>query len=132
LKTGAFLSTRDLFLQVDNEKTQKNQRMHDQLLLLATIIAQCWRPVAYSGALDLLYWAMRAGIILAHCHGHQNGQQSRCMFLFLFYLLLPWQPLGRYGASSRPMAASSGFWGSPEHAALSNAACIAPMCLHSH
>jgi hypothetical protein len=36
--------------------------MHDRLHLLATILAQWWRPVASSEALDLLYcyWAMQA------------------------------------------------------------------------
>jgi hypothetical protein len=34
--------------------------MHDQMLLLAAILAQWWRPVASSEALDLLYWVMCA------------------------------------------------------------------------
>jgi hypothetical protein len=42
------------------------------------------------------------------------------------------QPLGQYGASSCPMVASSGFWGSLGHAALGNAICIAPACLHGY
>ncbi len=58
LKTGAFASTGNLFLQVDNERTQKNWHMHDQLLLLAAILDQWQRSVASSEALDLLYWAM--------------------------------------------------------------------------
>ena len=43
----------------------------------------------------------------------------------LFCLLSPWRPPRRYGASSRPMVASSGFRCSPGHAALSDAACSA-------
>jgi len=39
----------------------------------------------------------------------------------LFCLLLPWWPPRRYGASSRPMAASSGFRCSHGHAALGDA-----------
>jgi len=38
--------------------------------------------------------------------------------------------MGQYGASSRPMAVSSGFQNSPGHAALGDAICIAP--LHHH
>jgi hypothetical protein len=41
-------------------------------------------------------------IVLAHCRGHQNGQQSWSIFSLSFQLLLPWQPLGQYGASSHP------------------------------
>jgi hypothetical protein len=40
--------------------------------------------------------------------------------------MLPWWTLGQYGASSCPMPASSGFWSSPGHGALSDAICIAP------
>jgi hypothetical protein len=65
-------------------------------------------------------------IVLAHHHGHQNGQQSWCIFSSLFCLLSSWQPPGQYGESSHPMVASSGFWDSPGHAALGYAICIAP------
>jgi hypothetical protein len=34
--------------------------MHDQLQLLAAILAQWWHPVASTKALDLLHWVMRA------------------------------------------------------------------------
>jgi hypothetical protein len=50
----------------------------------------------------------------------------------LFVCLLPWQPLGQYGASSRPMLVSSGFRSSPGHAALGNAICIAPAHCRGH
>ncbi len=72
------------------------------------------------------------GIVPAHRRGHQYGQQSWSILLLLFCFLLPWQPLGQYGASSYPMAASSGFRGSPGHAASGNAVCIAPKCSHGH
>jgi hypothetical protein len=39
LKIGALLSTRDLFVQVDDEKTKKNQGRLEQLQLSATIPA---------------------------------------------------------------------------------------------
>ena len=44
----------------------------------------------------------------------------------LFSLLLPWQPLGQYGASSCPMAAFSGFRCNPGHATLDDVLRIPP------
>ncbi len=55
----ALASTRNLFLRVDNEKLEKNQRSHVPFMLLEIILAQWWHPVASSEALDLLYWEMR-------------------------------------------------------------------------
>ena len=49
-----------------------------------------------------------------------------------FCLLSPWWPLGQYGVSSRRMVATSGFWCSPGHAALGDAACIASTPHHGH
>jgi hypothetical protein len=72
------------------------------------------------------------GIVPAHYLCHQNGKSFWYIFLSSFHLLLPWQPLGGYGASSPPMAASSGFQSSPGHAALGNALRIAPVDHHSH
>jgi hypothetical protein len=56
----------------------------------------------------------------------KTASQSRSIFSSLFHLLLPWRPLGQYGASSHLMAASSGFWYSPAHATLGNPLRIAP------
>jgi hypothetical protein len=53
-------------------------------------------------------------------------------YLSSFCLLLPWRPMGQYGASSCLMAASSGFWSSPGHAALGNALGVAPADRHGH
>ncbi len=60
--------------------------------------------------------------------GHQNGQQSWSMFSLTFCLLLPWQPLGWYGASSCLIVAPSGFQGSPGHAALGDAVSVLLRC----
>ncbi len=60
LKTGALVSTCNLFVQVDNEKTQKNQGRLDQLQLLAAIPAQWRHLVASNKALNLSYWGMSA------------------------------------------------------------------------
>jgi hypothetical protein len=70
------------------------------------------------------------GVVPAHHRGHQNGKSFWYIILLSFCLLLPWWPLGQYGASSRLMAASSGFWSSPGHAALGNALCVAPADRH--
>jgi hypothetical protein len=58
LKTGALASTCDLFVRVDDEKLVKNQHMHDQLQLLAAILARWQRLVASNKAVNLLHWAM--------------------------------------------------------------------------
>ncbi len=52
--------SRDIFLQVDDEKTQKKQGRLDQLQLLAIILIQWQCLVASNKALNLLYWAMCA------------------------------------------------------------------------
>ncbi len=61
-----------------------------------------------------------------------NHQLCWCICWLLFICLLPWWMLGRYGASSRPMPASSGFWSSPGHAALGDAVWIAPVHCRGH
>jgi hypothetical protein len=60
LKTGALASTRDLFLQVDDEKTQKKPAYAWPLHVLIAILAQWQHPVASTKALNLLYQAMCA------------------------------------------------------------------------
>ena len=57
---GALASTRDLFVQVDDEETQKNRGRIDRLQLSAAILARWWRLVASNKALDLLHRAMWA------------------------------------------------------------------------
>ncbi len=61
LKTGFLALTRDLFLRFWQWKHEKKRRSHVWCMLLGGIIlAQWWRPVASSEALDLLHWAMHA------------------------------------------------------------------------
>jgi hypothetical protein len=72
------------------------------------------------------------GIVPVHRRSHQNGLSFWYILSFLFRLLLPWQLLGRYGASSSLMAASSGFRSSPGHTALGDALCIALADRHGH
>jgi hypothetical protein len=44
---------------VDDENIKKNHRSHVRFMLSDIILAQWWRPVASSEALDLLHRAMR-------------------------------------------------------------------------
>jgi hypothetical protein len=55
---GALASTRDLFVQVDDEETQKNRGRIDRLQLSAAILARWQHLVASNKALNLLYQAM--------------------------------------------------------------------------
>ncbi len=132
LKTGALALTRDLYLQVDDEKTHRKPAYACPM----ASIGRNTRPMAASSG---FYQSPgpppldnARGMVPAHRRGHQNGQQSWSMFSSPFCLLLPWWPLGQYGASSCLMTVSSGFRGSPGHSALGNATCIAPTRLHGH
>ncbi len=61
LKTGALLSTCDLFVRVDDEKKiVKKRHMRDRLQQSAAILAQWRRLVASNKALNLLHWSMYA------------------------------------------------------------------------
>jgi hypothetical protein len=54
-------------------------------------------------------------------------------YIFVLFAVTLAGPPGRYGASSRPMTASSGFLSSPGHAALGDAAsCTTSTLLHGH
>ncbi len=132
LKTGALASTHDLFLWVYNEITQNKSTY-------AWLIASICRITCLMAASSGFYqspgppplgnaWCM----VLAHCHSHQTCQHSWSIFLLSCCLLLPWRPLGQYGASSCSMVVSSGFPGSPRHAALGDAICIALVHRRDH
>ena len=62
LLIGAYISTRTLSQQFDDEKHHKNKNRHwyVQLLKLEQRLAQWWHPVAYSKSPDRLHWAMCA------------------------------------------------------------------------
>jgi hypothetical protein len=106
------------------KKIEKNQRMHDQLHLLAAILAQWRHSVASNKTLDLLHQAMHTVLYRRTAVAIKIASKVG-PFLSLFHLLLPWWPLGQYGAGSCPMVAYSGFPGSPGHAPLGDAVCIA-------
>ncbi len=83
LKTGALASTCDLFVQVDDDKTQKKPSGRlDQLQLLATILAQWRRLVASNKALYLLYWVMR------YCTSAPPWPSKRPVFLVIFFAVV--------------------------------------------
>jgi hypothetical protein len=119
LLLGAIILLCACFQQVGNEKTWKHWRWYVQSATISTSTESSGPPKLGNAR----------GIAPAHRHGHQNGQQRWHILLSLFCLLLPRQPLGQYGASSCPMAASSGIQSSPGHAALGDAHCIAQVHL---
>jgi hypothetical protein len=63
------------------KKLEKNRHMRDQLQLLAAILAQWWRPVASSEALDLLHGAMHAE--LYRCTATAIKMASKVAAIFL-------------------------------------------------
>ncbi len=84
--------TRDLYLQVNDEKTQKKRRMCDRLQLSAAILAQ-WRcPVASTKDQDI--------VPVHHC-GHQNGQQRWFIICHHFVCCCPG---GRWGDTEQVVA----------------------------
>jgi hypothetical protein len=98
--------------------------MRDRLHLLAAILTQWQHPVASTKTLDLLHQAMHA-VLYRRTAAAIKMASKVGPFFSSFHLLLLWRLLGQYGASSRPMVASSGFPGSPGHAVLGDAVCIA-------
>ncbi len=132
LKTGAFDSTQDLFLQISDEKTQKKTKVG---------FADCnyqWQYSPNGGIQWLLTkpWTLSIGRWARDCTGappQPSKWPSKLVhFLLSCRLLLPWRPLGWYRVSSCPMAASSGFLGSPRHAASGNAVCFSLAHRHGH
>jgi hypothetical protein len=53
-------------------------------------------------------------------------------FCIVVLFAVTWLPPGQCGASSRPMAAFSGFYESPGPPLSDDALCIASMCPHGH
>ncbi len=107
----------------DDENIKKNYRSHVCTMLLGVILARWRHPVA---SIEALESGDVRGYVPVHCHGHQNGHLCTCVCWLLFVCLLPWQPLGQYGASSCPMPASSGFHSSLGHLASGDVICITP------
>jgi hypothetical protein len=94
LKTGALALICDLFLQVDNEKTQKKPAL---ACPMATVGHNTHQMMAASGLQHSPGpppLGDKHGIVPVHSHGHQNGQQSWSIYSLLFYLLSPGQPPG--------------------------------------
>ncbi len=126
LLLGAILVVVWPFRWFDDEK-------HRTKPVLVCPIACYWSECSPDGGIHWLLvkpWtppsAHVRGIVPPHQDGHQNGQLCWCICWLLFVCMLPRRTLGRYGESSCPMPASSGFWSSPGHAALGDAICIAP------
>ncbi len=117
LKTGAFFdSTRDLFLQVEDEKNSSKTGV-------CVSNGFYWPQYSPNGGVQWLLpkpwtpsigWCVRYGTGAPQQPSKWPAELIHC--LLLFALLLPWLPLRRYGASS----------------ALGNTVCTAPTRLHGH
>ncbi len=105
-------------------------------VILERVLTWWWRLVA------LWLWKPRSSSI-GRCARYSTAasqwpskQPAKWIHVasLLCWLLSPWRPPGQYGASSCPMAASSGFWWSPGHghAASGDALRIAPVHCHGH
>ncbi len=93
-------------------------------MLLEQVLARWLHPVASSEALVLLHRAMRAVSYRRIAMAIKTASFVGVFVDCCLFACCPWT-LGRYGASSCPMPASSGFWSSPGHAAFGDAVCIA-------
>ncbi len=84
LLLGALTSPRAPFQQVDDEKTRKNRRFFVQLPTIACNTC----PVASNSGFPCSpgppLLGNTCGIVPAHHHGHQNGQQVWCFFRRFF------------------------------------------------
>ncbi len=132
LLSGTLTSPWAPFQRVDDEKTQKKTAFFVSL----PSISRNTRPmVVFSGILQIPKPPPSGdvrGTVPAHRHGYWFGHRFRCICWLLYVCLLPWRLLGRYGASSRPMPASSSFLSNPGHAASGNAVCIARVHSRGH
>jgi hypothetical protein len=128
--SGAFDSTCDLFLQVDNEKTQKNQCMCDRLQLSAAILARWRRSVASIKALDLFHWVMHA--VLYRCTAVAIKMASKVVPFFCGCFVCCC-PGSRWGNTEQAVAQ----WRHPVASGVAldmprNAICITPAHRHGY
>ncbi len=101
-------------------------------MLLDIILAQWWRPVASSKALDLLHWAM---CVVKYRRITMAIKMASFVGVFVDCCLFACCPGGCWGDTEKVVArcrcpVSSGFWSSPGHVALGNALHIAPADRH--
>ncbi len=132
LETGVLASTCDLFLWFWQWKHWKKPAHAWPIIIIGHNTCPM---VAFSGILESPKpppLGNLRGNVPAHHHGHQFGHLFRVICWLLFVFVLPWRPLGRYGASSHPMPASRGIWCGPGFAELGNAMCIASIRPHGH
>ncbi len=130
-KQGPYRQPVTFFYELTIKKLKKN----------GLCMSDCnyWLQYSPNGCVQCLQpkpWISSIKLCARYCTGApprpSKWPEKLFIFLLSFCLLLPWQPLGWYIVNSHPMAASSGFQGSPQHAASGNAVCVAPMCLHGH
>ena len=122
-------AARALFQQI----YPQNRGRHVRLMPIgvSACLMAAFSVVAFMKVLDLLHQAMCA--VRTGAPPRPLKRTAKWVhFILLFWLLLPWRPPGRYGASSCRMVASSGFWCSLGHAALGDVICIAPSHRHGY
>ncbi len=83
------------------KKLVKNWHMHNQLQLLATILARWWHPVASSEALDLLYQAM---CVVLFRRTATAIETARFLAVFIDCYLFACCPGGRWGNTEQIVA----------------------------
>ena len=130
----AIRTTRALFQQFDDEIYPWNRGRHVRLMLMpirasarpmAAFSGFVWKP----GTSSIGQWA-RYSTAASRWPSKRPAKWVHVAFS-LCWLSNRWPP-GRYGASSHLMAASSGFWWSPGHAALRDELRIALAHRHGH
>jgi hypothetical protein len=118
------MSSDALFQQVDHEKKHKNP---------SECMTNCcyWPQYSPDGGVQwllvkpwTLHWVMCTVMYRRIAMAIKTASKVGVCFSCHFICSCTWRLLEQYGASSCLMAASSGFWGSPRHAALGDAVCI--------
>ncbi len=110
---------------------RNNQRWRVRSMLSERVLARWWHLVAFMKATNLLHWVMwavsyRRIATAIKMTSKGGGHFAHCC------VALAWLPLGRYGASSNPMAEFSGFYESPGPSSSGNLLCISPAHRDGH
>ena len=104
--------------------TKQNGARHVQFMLSERVLARWRHLVAFKKARNLL---CRTMYTVLYCRNTTAIKMvSKVDTFCIIVLFAPWWPSGRYWARSCPMAAFSGFYESPGHAASGDVCGIAP------
>ncbi len=128
---GAKILTRALFWRFDNEISPKSGVGMSDWLLLERVLAQWWCLVAlWKPWTSSIGQCVRYSTVALPQPSKWSAKWTH--FASSYRLLSPWRPPERYGASSRPMAAFSGFYESPGPFPSGNAYGITPLHRHGY